>query len=335
MKALLTCLGLAACLVFAPNHSLAQTSKQRVGLLLDKAGKDDQSFNASAYQGLMLATNELGLSSKTVEAKDSAAANALLRAMSRKKFDPLIAIGFSMAGAVRSAALFAPQSRFVIVDSEVRAANVTSILFAEHEGSFLMGAMAALKSKSKVIGFIGGMDVPLIRRFEWGYKAGANYIAPDIKVLSSFMGITGDAFNNPPKMKELALYQNAQGADVVFHAAGASGRGLFDAAEEKKFYAIGVDSNQNHVKPGVVLTSMVKRVDLAVSEAIRFAATGSLKGAQTIYHDFSTGGISMALDKYNQALFTPEMITRAEEIKQKIISKKIIVPDYYLRDKHH
>jgi len=218
----------------------------------------------------------------------------------------------------------------VIVDAEVKAPNVTSILFAEHEGSFLMGAVAALKSTTGVVGFIGGMDVPLIRRFDTAYAAGAKFVRPDVKVLSSYIGLTSDAFNNPPKMKELASLQHSQGADVIFHAAGSSGKGLFDAAEQRQFFAIGVDSNQNGVKPGRVLTSMVKQVDLAVYEAIKGARSGQLKSGVTVRHDLSTGGISMALDQFNGSLLSPGIITKAQEIKAKIVSGEIEVPDYYL-----
>ncbi|MCX6119092.1 MAG: BMP family ABC transporter substrate-binding protein [Proteobacteria bacterium] len=301
----------------------------QVGLLLDKAGKDDASFNASAFRGLGRAEKELGIKSKTVEAKDAAAAEGLLRSLAAKKFDLLVAIGFSQATAVRNVATAMPTTKFVLVDSEVKLPNVTSVMFAEHEGSFLMGAIAAMKSKSANVGFIGGMEVPLIRRFGMGFEAGAKYVNPAVKVQAAYIGVTGDAFNNPPKARELALLQNSQGADVIFHAAGASGKGLFDAAEEKKFFAIGVDSNQNGVKPGRVLTSMLKSVDLAVFEAIKQAKEGKLKGGETVNHGIANGGVDMAMDANNKDIFTSDMIKKAEDIKAGIKSGKIKVPDYY------
>lgn len=319
-----------ASLFIAVSASVASAADFHVGLLLDKAGKDDASFNASAYRGLQKAEKELGVKAKTVEAKDSAAAQSLLRSFAAKKTDLILAIGFSQASAVKEAAAAAPQSKFVIVDSEVKAPNVTSVMFAEHEGSFLMGAMAAMKSQSGVIGFIGGMDVPLIRRFEMGYEAGAKYIDPKIKVQSAFIGVTGAAFNNPPKAKELALLQFSQGAQVIFHAAGSSGKGLFDAAEEKKFFAIGVDSNQNGARPGRVLTSMIKSVDMAVFEAIKAAKAGTLKGGETIHHGFGSGGIDLALDDHNKALMTPAMLKKSEEIKAAIKAGTLKVPDFYV-----
>jgi basic membrane protein A and related proteins len=307
-----------------------EASSFKVGLLLDKAGKDDASFNASAYRGLQKAEKELGIESKTVEAKDAASAEGLLRSLAAKNFDLLIAIGFSQAQPVQNVAKALPKAKFVIVDSEVKLPNVTSVMFAEHEGTFLMGALASMKSKSHVVGFIGGMDVPLIHRFAMGYEAGVLYQNPKTKVLSAYIGVNGDAFNNPPRAKELALLQNGQGADVIFHAAGASGKGLFDAAEEKKFLAIGVDSNQNGVKPGFVFTSMIKSVDVAVFDAIQKAKGQSLAGGTTIYHGFATGGIDLALDQHNKNLMSPDLLKKAEEIKTGIKSKKIHVPDFYV-----
>ena len=300
-----------------------------VGLILDKAGKDDQSFNASAFRGAMRAEKELGVKVKTVEARDAASAESLMRSLAGKKFDLLVAVGFSHAGAVNNVAGGFADRRFVLIDSEVKRPNVTSVMFAEHEGSYLVGAMAAMASKTGTVGFVGGMDIPLIRRFAMGYEAGVKAINPKAKIMTAYIGVTGDAFNNPPKAKELAILQNNSGADVIFHAAGASGAGLFDAAEEKKFLAIGVDSNQNGVKPGRVLTSMVKSVDVAVFESIKAAKAGSLVGGQTVFHGFATGGIEMALDQHNKSLLTPAMLKKAEQIKADIKSGKIKVPDYY------
>lgn len=303
----------------------------KVGLVLDKAGKDDQSFNASAYRGALRAEKLLGVIIKTVEVRDAATSESMMRALAGRKFDLVIAVGFSHAGAVNRVAPAFMDRRFVIIDSEVRQPNVTSVMFAEHEGSFLVGAMAAMASKRKNVGFIGGMDIPLIRRFAMGYQAGAKYIDPKIKVQTAFIGVTADAFNNPPKAKELAMMQNTQGADVIFHAAGSSGSGLFDAAEEKKFLAIGVDSNQNGVRPGFILTSMVKSVDVAVFDVIRDGRFGQLKGGQTLSHGLHSGGIEMAIDDHNRTLLTPDMIKTAEKIREQIKSKKISVPDYYLQ----
>ena len=304
-----------------------------VALILDKAGKDDQSFNASAYRGGQKAEKELGVKVKTVEARDAASASSMMRTLAGKKFDLLIAVGFSHAGAVSEVAPSFPDRRFVIIDSEVKRPNVTSVMFAEHEGSFLAGALAIMASKTANVGFIGGMDIPLIRRFAMGYEAGVHYINPKAKVQVAYIGVTGDSFNNPPKAKELALLQHSQGADVIFHGAGASGLGLFDAAEEKKFLAIGCDSNQNAIKPGRILTSMEKSVDVAVFDAIKAAKAGALKGGETVFHGFASGGISMAMDQYNKSLITPAMQKKSDAITSDIKSGKIKVPDYYLQKK--
>lgn len=321
--------GLCAILI----ASQAIASNFNVALVLDKAGKDDQSFNASAYRGVQKAEKELSIKFKTVEVKDAASSESMLRALAGKKFDLMIAVGFSHAGAVSKVAPAFPDRKFVIIDSEVKQPNVTSVMFAEHEGSFLVGAMAAMASKTGNVGFIGGMDIPLIRRFAMGYEAGVHFIAPKAKVQSAYIGVTGDAFSNPPKAKELALLQNAQGADVIFHAAGASGAGLFDAAEDKKFLAIGVDSNQNGVKPGRILTSMVKSVDVAVFESIKSAKNNQLPGGKTVHHGFASGGIDMAVDANNKNLISPAMLKKALEIKAGITSGKIKVPDYYVLKK--
>jgi basic membrane protein A len=305
----------------------------RVGLVLDKAGKDDQSFNASAYRGGQRAEKTLGVLVKTVEVRDAAASESMMRALAGRKYDLIVAIGFSHAGAVKKVAPAFLSRRFVLVDSEVKQPNVTSVMFAEHEGAFLVGALGAMVSKTGNLGFIGGMDIPLIRRFAMGYEAGAKFVNSRAKIHAAYIGVTGDAFNNPPKAKELALLQNAQGADVIFHAAGSSGAGLVDAAEEKKFLAIGVDSNQNGVKPGRILTSMVKSVDVAVFEAIRSAKEGRLMGGHTLFHGFKTGGIDIAVDENNKRLITQEMYNKAESIKAGINSGAIQVPDYYILKK--
>src|SRR6266404_2042572 len=217
----------------------------KVGLVLDRGGKDDKSFNSSAYLGANEAKKNLGVFLKYVEASDDNAFEPMLRAFAQKDFNLIIGIGFAQKEPIKKAAAQFPQKHFAIVDAEVDEPNVCSLLFEEHEGAYLVGAIAALSSKSGKVGFVGGMDTPLIRRFEMGYEAGAKKINPQIGVMANYVGVTSEAWNNPPKGKELALSQYDSGADVIFAAAGASGLGVFDAAEERKKYAIGVDSNQN------------------------------------------------------------------------------------------
>jgi len=300
----------------------------RVGLVLDRGGKDDKSFNASAYEGATEAKKKLGIYLKYVEASDDNAFEPLMRAFAEKGFDLIIGIGFAQKEAIQKVAGQFPQRHFAIVDAQVEAPNVRSLMFEEHEGAYLIGAIAALTSKTGKIGFVGGMDVPLIRRFEMGYEAGAKKVDPKIDVLANFCGVTSAAWNNPPKGKELALAQYDEGADVIFAAAGASGLGVFDAAEERKKLAIGVDSNQDWVKPGFILTSMLKRVDLAVFNVIEEAQAGKFTAGVKRF-GLADKGVDYSVDQYNRKILTKAVRQRADELKTEIIAGKIVVPDYY------
>ncbi len=313
------------CFSFVPSHSFAAV---KIGLVLDKGGKDDKSFNTSAYEGAKKAEKDLGIELKYVEATDNNSLETLHRNFAQKKYDLVIGIGFAQTDAVKKVAALFPQTQFAIVDGELTAPNVRSLLFEEHEGSFLMGSAAAIKSKTNVVGFIGGMDIPLIRRFQKGFEAGAKHVNPKITIINNYIGVTGEAWNNPAKAKEMALSQIGQKADVIFHAAGASGAGLFDAAAEKKVFAIGVDSNQNWIKPGVVLTSMLKRVDIAVFETIKSVTQKKFQPG-IVRFGLKDSGIDWALDSNNQSLWAEAEKNKMAEIKKLIVSKKITVPDYY------
>jgi basic membrane protein A len=203
-------------------------------------------------------------------------------------------------------------------------------MFEEHEGAYLVGAIAAMASRTGKVGFVGGMDIPLIRRFAMGYEAGAKKINASITVSANYVGITSEAWNNPPKGKELALAQYESGADIIFAAAGASGLGVFDAAEEKKKFAIGCDSNQNWAKPGLILTSMLKRVDESVFATIEEAKAGKFAAGEKRF-GLSNKGIDYAVDQYNEKILSQEVRKKAEELKAEIIAGKIAVPDYYKR----
>jgi len=300
----------------------------QVGLVLDKGGKDDKSFNGAAYEGIQRAKKELGIDFKYVEATDTQSIEFLHRSYAKKNMDLIIGIGFAQADAVKKVAAQFPNSKFAIVDGDIQGPNIKALLFEEHEGSYLVGALAAMKSKTGVVGFVGGMDIPLIRRFELAYKAGAEKINPKIKVLSQFIGVTGEAWNNPPKAKELALSQLNSNADVLFAAAGASGVGVFDAVQDKNKLAIGVDSNQNWMRPGFILTSMLKRVDVAVFETVKQAKEGSFK-AGTERFGLKNKGVDYSKDEHNDKLLDSKTIERIENLKKEIIAGKIIVPDFY------
>jgi basic membrane protein A len=300
----------------------------KVGLVLDKGGKDDKSFNSAAYLGSQRAQKDLKVEVTTVEASDENSFEPFLRKFAQKDYDLIISIGVSQAEAVKKVAALFPQKHFAIVDGDVNSPNVRTMLFEEHEGSFLVGAIAAMKSKSGKLGFIGGMDIPMIRRFALGFESGAKQINPKVLVKSNFIGVTSDAWNNPPKAKELALSQYDSGADVIFAAAGASNTGLFDAAEERKKFAIGVDSNQNWIKPGFILTSMLKRVDLAVYNACKDASEGKFNPG-VVRFGLKNEGVDFALDQYNEKLLTPADVVKIKALKAQLVAGKISVPDYY------
>ncbi len=306
----------------------AYAAPLKVGLVLDKGGRDDKSFNAAAFKGATEAEKALGITLKVVEVSDDTAIEPSFRTFAKKNFDLIIGIGFVMGSPIEKVAKDFPAIQFAVVDSIVQAPNVQSITFEEQEGSYLVGAIAALTSKTKTVGFIGGMDIPLIRRFEMGFRAGAEQTVSGTKVLSNFVGTSSDAWKNPTKAKELALSQYQKKADIIFHAAGASGLGLFDAAEEMKHFAIGCDSNQNWVKPGRILTSMVKRVDRAVYEAIESKQKGTFKPEHRQL-GLAQSGVDFALDDNNKSLLSADTLKKIEALKQKIIRKSLAVPDYY------
>lgn len=313
-------------LVFFAFSTQAQAFK--VGLVLDKGGKDDKSFNSAAYEGATKAQKELGIELKYVEIPDTASLENFHRQFASKDFDLIIGIGFSQKAAVAKISSQFKDKKFLVIDAEVNAPNVKSVLFKEHQGSFVVGAAAALKSTTGTIGFIGGMEIPLIKRFALGYQAGAKYINPKIKIIENYVGVTPDSWNNPAKAKELALTQIGSGADIIFAAAGASGNGVFDAVEEKKKLAIGVDSNQNGQRPGFILTSMVKKVDEAVYTTIKETKEGKFKAGVTQL-GLAENGVDYALDKYNEKLLPVDIQTKLNQIKKEIVAGKIKVPDYY------
>ncbi len=237
--------------------------------------------------------------------------------------------GFDHNKALEIAARRYPKTHFYIIDSVVDAPNVHSTLFKEHEGSFLAGALAALKSKTNVIGFVGGMDIPVIHKFECGYKQGAKYINPDIRLLSNIIGEADGktGWNNPKRANAIATTQIKKHADVLFAAAGASGKGVYNAAKAHKIYAIGVDSNQNYLIPGTMLTSVVKRVDVAVKRAFEQTANGLFaSGVETL--GLAENGVDWALDKYNRSEISTDEENKINAIRKKIITGDIKVHDF-------
>ena len=291
-------------------------------VVYDMGGKFDKSFNEAAYNGMEMWKKETGKKYLEFEISNESQREQALRRMAERGATPIIGVGFSQASAIEKLAKEFPKLQFAIIDSVVDLPNVQSVVFKEHEGSFLVGAMAAIASKTGKVGFIGGMDIPLIRKFQCGYEQGAKYINPKAEVFSNMTGTTGAAWADPARGGELAKAQFAKGADVVFAAAGGTGMGVYQAAKDSGKLAIGVDSNQNHVQPGTMLTSMVKGIDVAVYDVAKSFKPGvlvlGLKG----------NGVSYAMDQYNAKLVTPEMKKKVETAKADIISGKIKVADY-------
>ena len=307
-------------------RSEADKAKVHVGIVFDIGGKDDRSFNASAWEGVKRAAKDFPIVLRDVEPGDPTSVEPAIRAFAERNYDLVIGVGFEQMPVVERVAKDYPNVNFVIIDGKIELPNVTSLLFREHEGSYLVGMIAAMKSQTGTVGFIGGMDIPLIHRFETGYEEGAKAAKPNINVIANYVGVTPAAWNNPGQGKELAVAQIGKGADVIFTAAGNSGLGAFDAAEQNKKFVIGVDSNQNWVKPGYVLTSMIKRIDNAVYQIVKDRVDGQFKNGVHVY-GLENEGVGYAVDQYNEKLLTPEMIAKVEEAKKKIISGEIKVPD--------
>lgn len=303
-----------------------EDGKLHVGIVFDIGGKDDRSFNAAAWEGVKRASQELPIVLRDVEPGDPTSIEPAMRAFAERNYDLIIGVGFAQTDIMTKVAKDYPNLTFAIIDGVIDLPNVASLVFKEHEGSYLVGMIAARKTQSNVLGFIGGMDIPLIHRFQTGYEEGAKSINPKIRVITNYVGVTDAAWNNPGKGKELAVSQIGKGADVIFTAAGNSGLGAFDAAEQYDKFVIGVDSNQNWVKPGFVLTSMVKRVDNACYQIIEDKVKNAFKGGIHVY-GLENEGVAYSLDQHNKALIPAEVIAEAEAAKKKIIAGEIKVTD--------
>ena len=351
--ALLSCSLLAVPGCRRATYGADDRSRIHVGIVFDIGGKDDRSFNAAAWAGVKCAEigtlpdgktscgkPALGIVLRDVEPGTPSSIEPAMRAFAERGYDLVIGVGFAQAPIMQIVAREYPQIRFAIVDGVILnddgktpRANVASLLFKEHEGSYLVGMIAAKTSRTGTIGFVGGMDIPLIRRFETGYEEGAKAVNPAIRVVQNYVGVTDAAWNNPGKGKELSLSQIDKGADVIFTAAGNSGLGVFDGVEQAgsengraKHFVIGVDSNQNGVKPGFVLTSMVKHVDNAVYDIVTQVVDGKFQGGFHVF-GLESDGVGYVVDQYNRDLISPDAIRAAEDARKKIIAGQIKVTD--------
>jgi len=296
-------------------------------VVYDLGGKFDKSFNEAAYTGAERFKEETGIDYRDFEIQNDSQREQALRNFARRGANPVIAIGFSHANALEKVAQEFPETKFAIVDMVVDLPNVRSIVFKEHEGSYLVGLLAAMASETGKVGFVGGMDIPLIRKFACGYKQGVLETKADAEVFQNMTGTTGAAWTDPVKGGELAKSQIDRGADVIYHAAGGTGLGVLQAAADAGKLGIGVDSNQNAVHPGQVLTSMVKRVDVAVATAFNDAREGNwTSGFYSL--GLAEDGVDWALDEHNEALITPEMKAAVDQAKADIIAGTIEVHDY-------
>jgi basic membrane protein A len=294
-------------------------------LIFDLGGKFDKSFNESAHEGAQRWAKETGGTYKELEMQSEAQREQFVRRMAETGANPIVVLSFSNIETLNTVAPDFPDTKFVLIDGVVDQPNVRSIIFAEHEGSYLVGMMAALASKSNTVGFIGGMDIPLIRKFGCGYAEGVKAVNPDATVLANMTGNTGAAWNDPVKGGELAKSQISQGADVIFAAAGGTGLGVLQAATDGGIFSIGVDSNQNYLHPGKVLTSMLKRVDNAVYDSFK---AGDAIETGLVNMDLASAGVGYALDDNNAALVTDDMKAKVDEAAAKIASGELKVHDY-------
>ncbi|MDI6808922.1 MAG: BMP family ABC transporter substrate-binding protein [Candidatus Eisenbacteria bacterium] len=302
----------------------------KAGLVFDVGGRGDKSFNDAALRGLERAKQELGIEFQYIEPGEGSDRESALRTLASEDFDIIFGVGFIFTDDITAIAKEFPGRNFACVDysyapGQAMPPNLVGLKFKEEEGSFLVGAIAALLTKTNKVGFIGGMESALIHKFEAGYKAGVKYANPGCSVVSAYAGVTGNAFKNPIKGKEIALSMYGQGADIIYHASGSTGLGVFEAARVKEKLAIGVDSDQYGEAPGNILTSMIKKVDVAVFETIKSVKDKTFKGEIRVM-GLREGGVDYVYDANNKSLIPDPVREKVEEIRKKIVSGEIKVP---------
>lgn len=314
------------------NNTSAGGKKLKIAMITSAGGLGDRSFNDSGNEGLKRVKKELGIDYKIVEPKDISEGEKYLTELAKAGYDIVATLEYGHADIVKKIAPQYPKTTFAVFNQVVKGDNIVSVVFGEHEAAFLAGALSAMVTKDtaikgmnadKKIGFIGGIQSPGIDKFLVGYQEGAKYIDPSIEVLSAYANNFGD----PAKGKELALVQIEKGADIVFHAAGGTGEGVIDAAKSKGVFAIGVDSDQDYIAEGTVLTSVMKRVDNSFFELAKKLQDGKLKGGETLYMSMKDGGSQLSDMKFTKDKIKPEYLTKINEIKEKIIKGEIKVTD--------
>ncbi|MFI5246724.1 MAG: BMP family protein [Gemmatimonadales bacterium] len=312
-----------------------EAGKLDIGVVFDLGGRGDKSFNDGAYIGSQRAAAQLGARVRYVEPGEGSDREAGLRLLAAEGMKLVIGVGFIFTDDLSALAIEYPDVAFAGVDFAVTIGadgnpvppprNLAALKFREEQGSFLVGAIAALVGNSRKVGFVGGMDSPLIHKFEAGYRAGVKEVCPGCEVVVQYAGVTPDAFRNPGRGKELALSQYQQGVNVIYHASGSTGLGVFEAARSMNRYAIGVDADQYSEAPGHVLTSMVKRVDNAVYDAILRVKEGRFTGG--IYNfGLAEDGVGYVYDAHNRALIPDAVHARVEALRGEIVAGRIVVP---------
>lgn len=317
-------LGAAATLALSSGAALAEPA-----LIFDLGGKFDKSFNEAAFNGAQRWAEENGESYREIELQSEAQREQALRRFAEAGSNPIVMTGFAFGDALGQVAADYPDTDFVIIDMVVDQPNVRSVVFNEHEGSYLVGMLAAEATKTGTISFVGGMDIPLIRKFACGFAEGAKAVNPDINVIANMTGSTPAAWNDPVKGSELTKAQISQGSDVVFAAAGGTGVGVLQTAADEDILSIGVDSNQNYLHPGKVLTSMTKRVDNAVYQAMT-DGPGMEKGFNVM--GIANSGVGYAMDEFNAPLVTADMQAKVDAAAAKISDGTLAVHDYMSDD---
>ena len=296
-------------------------------VVFDMGGKFDKSFNQGVYEGMERFKKESGISYREFEVTNETQREQAVRKMAQRGQSPIIGVGFGQAPAIEAVAKEYPNLKFTLIDMVVDLPNVQSVVFKEHEGSYLVGILAAMASKSGKVGYIGGMDIPMIRAFGCGYAQGAKHANSNVEVIQNMTGTTPSAWNDPGRGTELSKGQFDRGVDVIYAAAGGTGVGVYQAAKDAGKLAIGVDSNQNYIHPGTMLTSMLKRVDVAAYNSLKTAMDGNWQaGIQVL--GLKEDGVGWALDEHNQSLITADMKAKVEKARADIISGKIAVHDY-------
>ncbi|OGF17373.1 MAG: BMP family ABC transporter substrate-binding protein [Candidatus Eisenbacteria bacterium RBG_16_71_46] len=303
----------------------------RVGLVFDVGGRGDKSFNDAAYAGLERAKRELGIDFVTLETGEGNDREAAMRQLAAGGSQLVFGVGFLFTDDIRNLAKEFPDVKFACVDYTLQPGdtllpNLVALKFKEEEGSYLVGALAGLLTKTHKVGFVGGMEIPLIKKFEAGYRAGVQKVCPRCEVVVKYAGTTGSAFKDPTKGKELGLSEYHQGADIIFHASGSTGLGVFEAARELDRLAIGVDSDQGDEAPGHVLTSMVKRVDTAVFDLIRDTRAGQWQGGVRVF-GLAEHGVGWVYDDRNRGLIPAPVKAEVDSLEREIVAGRIVAPD--------